>query len=190
MLHPVTEVVLLIMCRWQPVSWLHHTCWKSTWITISFVCLLFPIPHPATPHPSTTCPSWHLWPNPPTPSPCVNLCCPSPSGLPTYTIPMTVLQWVTCPRPASSASSFIWPDGYTHPSSLFIDSFHISCVDSKKQLGWPLISEHLWLYVSNYVYVSKHACSGMSDYDGEEKLQGDCPASFMTLIFHDFPFDP
>lgn len=43
---------LVIMCRWQLVSWLASHMLISTWITISCVCLLFCFLSPTpTPHP-------------------------------------------------------------------------------------------------------------------------------------------
>ena len=118
-LHPMTEGVfisgLVIMRRWQPDSWLASHMLTSTWITISFVCLLFCFPS-LTPPPLrytsllTLVPAANL--TPPVPP-----CEPVPAPLP-YPWPCTRerpvrVQPLQLPPPPLHPSREL----HTHPSA-------------------------------------------------------------------------
>lgn len=93
---------------------------KSTWITISCVCLLF-----CSLPPTFTHFFWHGQPHPPCHP--VNLCCPALSGPPTYCVcdPAAVMDLSISDLFSIIFLLYITRDNYTHPFSLIIGSPYI-----------------------------------------------------------------
>lgn len=127
-------------------------------------------------------------------TPChpVNLCCPAPSGPPTYYVCDLA---AVMDHPMSDLFSiplllYISWDDDTHPSSLIIGfSLYLMCALPSKSTLKPDLSA--LVDVCEHLFMCKHACTGMFDCDGKERSSRKrCTANLKIAVYQGFPFDP